>query len=96
MILDYGYFAVIPVLQTIILGCATIVLYDCRYMLHDVECVKMLRTLQSSHELVQEAIAEMDRDQTGTIEYAEFLGFGPRMTNKPNRCHTKKVKHTTP
>lgn len=30
------------------------------------------------------------------MEYAEFHGFGPRMTNKPNRCHTKKVKHATP
>eukprot|EP01052_Picozoa_sp_SAG31_P035186 SAG31_NODE_4213_length_3461_cov_1.715645_2_plen_119_part_00 len=46
-----------------------------RYKLDDPACHQMLKDLQASHELVQEAVAAMDRDDTGTIEYAEFLGW---------------------
>ena len=45
------------------------------YKLHDKDCVKMLRSLQSSHTLVRDAVLAMDRDNTGNIEYAEFLGW---------------------
>ena len=44
------------------------------------ECKHMLVALQASHQLVLNGLKEMDRDTTGTIEYAEFLGWWAKTT----------------
>eukprot|EP01050_Picozoa_sp_SAG11_P006720 SAG11_NODE_533_length_8703_cov_7.183054_3_plen_251_part_00 len=52
-----------------------------RYLLSEPSCEKILRELQDSHELVLSGLAAMDRDQTGTIEYSEFLGWWVKTTS---------------